>query len=348
MMQTEPFAFSADSIELPFFQRALKGTDEEKNALSALFFKALETPTGREMLKCALNAGYSFSFDEGMTQSGACDSEAKSIILNSGRAVGIQLSTLVHESRHALQAERSPKYPALFRTADQIKYRRAIEADAYACECAFVSEITPLYPEVREEALKHGMPVLKTYEKTLEGTGDSFTAMSEAFKAWYDYPPYQKAYDRWHKEDIVMIAEHGLKNDYNGYFMTHFSSADVAKVCSFRGREYIDPAFLETPRAFSVSDADKEEILAVTRRYALLVGRLSCDGSVEKMFSREDPTGEKKRVEERAEALALREKESSKEKSPDMSEPVQNKTEPEKKADFWQKIRAKMTRFGGR
>lgn len=68
-----------------FFVRALKGTGEERAALSALFDAALRTPTGRGMLEGAVGAGYSFAFEEGLdanSQSGACDSALKAIVLN--------------------------------------------------------------------------------------------------------------------------------------------------------------------------------------------------------------------------------------------------------------------------
>lgn len=333
-----------------FFVRALKGTGEERAALSALFDAALRTPTGRGMLEGAVGAGYSFAFEEGLdanSQSGACDSALKAIVLNPKCSFGAQLSTLVHEACHALQAERGPKYPSLFCVADQMKYHRAIEADACAHECAFICEAKAFCPEVREDALKRGMPMLETYERVAEGTGDFRAAMNAAFKSWYDYPPYQKAYDRWHKEDVRTIAEHGLKKDYNGYFMTQISSEKVAALCLYREKPYVEPEFLETPQAFSVPDADKEEILEITRRYALLVGRLSCDRSVERMFSREDPTGENKRVaEHKAREVAF--VKSSKETAAPPAVPVQDRRDPKKSIDFWKKIRGKITRFGGR
>lgn len=163
--------------------------------------------------------------------------------INPKCSVQAQLSTLVHEACHALQAERSVKYPSLLCVADQMKYHRAIEADACAHECAFIYEIKDEHPEVRESALSRGMPMYETFERVLSETDDSVLAMGEAFKSWYDYPPYQKAYDKWHKEDVRIIAEHGLKKDYNGYFMKQMPSEDVVKICLYDGKSYISPDF---------------------------------------------------------------------------------------------------------
>ena len=336
------------------FSEALQGSRDEQIKMFALIETALKSKTGRDMLQGALQTGYVFSFEEGLdanSQSGACDSGLKTIFINPKCSVQAQLSTLVHEACHALQAERSVKYPSLLCVADQMKYHRAIEADACAHECAFIYEIKDEHPEVRESALSRGMPMYETFERVLSETDDSVLAMGEAFKSWYDYPPYQKAYDKWHKEDVRIIAEHGLKKDYNGYFMKQMPSEDVVKICLYDGKSYISPDFLETPRAFSIPDADKKEILEITSRYALLIGRLSCDIYLSKMFSREDPTGENKRREETALRHETAEKKDETSVSPKTEpQPAPSSENGKKRKDqsFWNKVRGKMIRFGGR
>ncbi len=290
---------------------AFEGNEEEKAAFGQLCRAAMSIPAGYDVLSQAFSAGYRFAYEAGMDeggQSGACDAGTKSILLNPRCSFEAQLSTLVHEARHAFQNENGPATSAFYNTADMIKLHRAIEADAAAYEMSFVVQAKEAYPRMYEETAARGFPMLPAYEKALAETGDGRAAMEACFKSWYVCAPYQERYDKWFIDDIRYIAGHGQKRGYDGYFMAETSSEKILNMCRLNGRPYVSPEFLETPQAFSLSDADRETVLKITRSYADSMGRISSDRSVERMFSYDDPTGEKKRAKEAAEQEALRQK----------------------------------------
>lgn len=129
--------YKNDSLSVPV---QLKGSGLEKRRLTHLVNTLAQSPLGKMQLENAAKEGYTIAFEymDGAYGSCGCDKE-KCIALNPVFSDKTLISTLAHESRHALQYSRGlPPNFLQYDIATEAKMWRAAEADAEA-SAAFCS-----------------------------------------------------------------------------------------------------------------------------------------------------------------------------------------------------------------
>ena len=261
---------------------------EEKASFEKIIDAVMKTKEGRSTLKALADLGYTYAFERGKF-GGFCNSIEKKIVINPALSFEYNVQTAVHEGRHAIQASlKSENVPlsCIMQTASYLRYSRAIEADASAHEAAFAYECKDILPEVYQEAKKRNAPMFKAYVDEMEKSGNGRKAMQASFAAWYEYDYYRDFYDNDHKNMIKAVCDWGKKHKYGDFFREEYSGSDALKLCVYRGKPYMTEEFLNTGKAFSISQKDKKDIAKMIKDYVKAVPEAKMDMSVLKMRER--------------------------------------------------------------
>ena len=267
---------------------------EEKNAVKEgvlfeeIIDSVVQTKKGRETMMALSKLGYTFAFEKG-NFGGFCAPDSKKIVINPTFSFEYMLQTAVHEGRHAIQysleGQGRPAYEDT-QIASSLRLHRAIEADAVAHEMAFVYECKDVLPQVYESAKKQNLPMFRAYVEEMEKSGDQRKAMQACFASWYECDYYRDYYDLWHKNGFKQVSDWAKQAQYKDAFKEEYSADNVLKMCLYKGHSYMAAEFLNTGKAFSITQEDKKEIFGMMQSYAQAVPGAKADASVLKMRER--------------------------------------------------------------
>ena len=104
--------------------------------------------------------------------------------------------------------------------------------------------------------------------------------------SWYECDYYRNYYDNWHKDGFKEFCDWAKKEQYKDCFKVEYPAEDVLKMCLYEGKPYMTTDFLNTGKAFSISQQDKKEISDMMRDYAAAVPGAVADKSVLSMRER--------------------------------------------------------------
>lgn len=273
---------------------AFCATSQERAAREGMMFEALvdavmETKKGAETLTALADLGYTFAFEAGNFD-GMCMPKNKKILLNPYEKIERLMSVVVHEGRHAIQAELAVKdAPEIqdMQAASYFRKSRAIEADATAHEMAFIYETRESDPAVYRHAEKRNLPAFRAFVDEMDSSGDERKAMQASFEAWYETPRYIEFYDGYHAGCVQKVAAHAVSSGYKGAFSTEYKNEDILKMCLHNGESYIAPEFLDSPKAFSLAQGHKQTMAEAVEKYETAVPGAQKDRSFMKMYTRE-------------------------------------------------------------
>ena len=261
----------------------------EKERFEKLLETAYQTPLGKEIIDNVVKLGYTFSYEDlsASHAAGMCYGDLKTIQIDPKFPEESQITTIVHEMRHAVQSDLWQKnfggmHQSALEAADFIKYNRAAEADACAYQSGFLYQLKDVWPEAVPDTENMQIPMAKAYFNEMEKTGDTRAAMNASFKSWYDYEHYQEAYERNHSETLVKWSENA-----SGCFKTPISNADILSTNLYEGTSYVEEDFLETDIALALSQKRKEVVSEALAKYGERYG-FSAEASLDKMVRRED------------------------------------------------------------
>lgn len=269
--------------------------DAEKKLLTEMLDIISSTPEGKKLLDQTIKNGYSVAFDAFRGNSdGFMSGESKQIILcpgNHSSAAALAV-TAFHEMVHGVQNERTDVFSngSRLTMADQIKFQRATEAAACMEESRFAYQIKDAHPEVERHVSQ--FPMFGAYKAEMNKSGDAGKAGEAAFKAWYGYKEFQSFYEDQDNGNIVYALNDARKKGVKTALTGEMPSAEVLNTAFISAdmAQKIDPAFLESKEAFSLSDESAKHLKAVAGNYAKAAGAKSVDASIDRMYSRE--TGE--------------------------------------------------------
>lgn len=274
---------------------AFKGTskeaqESEKQAFAGLMHLAMQVPEGRETVVALAEMGYSFAFEATAGCDGFCSPNRKKIVLNPNSSVESLLPVFVHEGRHAIQDNlKSTNEPPLEKMCISSMYQdgRATEADAYAHEMAFIYQMKDVYPSVYETMEAKKSPIFEAFVGEMNRSGDEKKAMQQTFESFYDFERIRDFYDGWHKDWVKEGVRVAVANrDTRAFSDQKYAAADVLKKCVYQGEPYMDEAFLNSPKAFSLSAEDKKEVTGLMDGYVSAVKGAKADKSVMTMYTR--------------------------------------------------------------
>lgn len=272
---------------------AFCASSEDKAKREGMMFEALveavmETRKGRETLTELSELGYTFAFEVGNFD-GMCMPKDKKILLNPYEKIERLMTVIVHEGRHAIQAELTAESAPAFQdtqVASYYKKSRAIEADATAHEMAFIYETRDVDPAVYQHAAERNLPMFRAFVDEMDKSGDEKKAMQASFEAWYETPRYIDFYDKFHKERAQLIVNQAVPQNYTDAFSKEYRNEDILKMCLYDGKPYINPEFLDSKKAFSLAENHKKDLEGIMESYEKAVPGAGKDRSFLKMYSR--------------------------------------------------------------
>lgn len=218
--------------------KKLCGTEQERARLSNLINTiAGGSEIGKAILEQAAANGYTLSMAFMMDAAGSCNSEKKQIVLNPSCSQDMLVSSLVHEARHAEQAERATWTGArgAFTMKTDLMLSRAEEADAQAAAAAACYEIKvktgnsgPLYSMYDTDPC-----IVSALTKAAEGKDAPVTdkMMQAAFKGWYRNDDMVIAYEECYQ--VAQMEYASRKKDFSQtpYNKILSSSQIVTAIC---------------------------------------------------------------------------------------------------------------------
>ncbi len=222
-----------------------------------------ESPVGREVLEAAKQTGTRFRLDNSLTEcSGVYSYEERSILLNAKESDAYLATTMVHEARHAWQAEQAVQLDPSLNVKSFFMTGFAIEADAVAREAYFANDVRGKHPEIWQTLLEDKYaPVAHAFQEGIRRNNMLRDGLDSAFQAWYtvsSVPLYGA--------DYVNFLEKSCKNPVcasRREFLNTSVSAEqlAAAICTQRGETYLrNPAVLESPEKLNLREEDKERL----------------------------------------------------------------------------------------
>ena len=246
------------------FQKIL-GTEYERARISNVINTiARGSKIGKAVLEQAAANGYTLYMDFMTDASAACFVDKKKIVLNPSFPQETLISSLVHEARHAEQAERATwtGERGAFTMKTELMLSRAEEADAQATAAAACYEI--------RATTGNGAPLRNMYEtdpyivgaltNAAEGKNATVTdkMMQAAFKGWFDNDEIVIAYEQCYQ--VAQMENASRKKDYSRtpYNKTLSSAQIVTAFCvNPDGKSYFaDDKNVLTDRRLSAVNAN--------------------------------------------------------------------------------------------
>lgn len=177
------------------------------------------TEIGKKTLENAARNGYSLKMASLRNVGGFCNSQKKTIVLNSDFSESFLVSTLIHEARHAEQAmnETWTGDRGSFVVESDLMLSRAKEADAQAIAAAACFEIRsntgnsmPFDAMYNKDSC-----IIEAMEKAAESENSPVTEkmLQAAFKGWYDDLEKVEAYEKGYQCEQMQYAT--AKGDYS-------------------------------------------------------------------------------------------------------------------------------------
>lgn len=210
------------------------------------------SPTAAEVIDDAQSRGCRYDFMSGIDgYVGFYDARTNSVCLNVMLSNEELVTTLVHESRHAVQPNCLLSAGKNIRTNLQIN--RSKEADAMAFECSAAFEMQNNYPKAWHLFKKEHPQIAVAYAREIKQSGDRNFAVGEAFKAWHDDMDYVSEYDR----DVIRYLSFQAKRTGKKFLTENMMPREISGLfCMHHGKGYLnDPDFLSSKRALGVSES---------------------------------------------------------------------------------------------
>ena len=241
----------------------------EKQILKDVFDIIEEVPETKKLLDDVAKQGYKFFFqrDTGKAE-GCCYANEKVIMLNPtimDNTAEIAIAT-VHEMTHAMQCKNLgdiTKNASALNMADQIKLARAKEAGAVLQESAFASQILEKHPEAKDYVESN--PMVMAYIDEMNKSGDKGKAAEKCFKEWYEFEPYQRAYEDQHIDHIIFDLDHSSKK--NLHLQASMTAEEIIGKCIYSEdhKKAVPPEFLNSPEANRLSEKGKKRLDIVSK-----------------------------------------------------------------------------------
>lgn len=275
------------------FEQTRSPQEEEKKLLSDVLDLISSVPEGKKLVDDVSAMGFTIHFDafHGNTD-GCMYGEQKHIMLRpcGHSSVAALAATAFHEMTHAVQNERSGQLlgdSSRLIIADQFKFQRAAEAAAWAEEAKFAYQIKDKHPEVLIHVAH--FPMYWAFSDEMEKSGDIGKAGEAAFKKWYGFKHYQNTYEKNHVSNICYnLLHHRLAEDKNAMRETISSQETLDHVfISEDVKKSINPEFLTSKEAFSLSKSAVEKMDKEVYEYTSYVWRRKEDKSHHNMYSYE-------------------------------------------------------------
>lgn len=222
-----------------------------------------ESPVGRDVLEAAKQTGTRFRLDNSLTEcSGIYSYEERSILLNARESDAYLATTMVHEARHAWQAQQAIQLTPSLDVKSFFMTGFAIEADAVTTEAYFANDVRGKHPEIWQTLLEDKYaPVAHAFRDGIRRSNMVRDGLDRAFQAWYTVSSVPQ-----YGADYVDFLEKSCQNPVcasQREFLNTSVSAEqlVAVLCSHRGETYLrSPAVLESPEKLNLPEADKERL----------------------------------------------------------------------------------------
>ena len=226
-------------LETPF---EIKGSKKARRALTAVINRTAKSEAGRAVLEKAAKAGYAIKDEYLEGAFGACDGDAKLILLDSRFLKDKLVSTLAHEARHAEQMENGAikGYDPTKTIASALVEKRLMEGDAVAYSllvCDQLYEQGDLKPAV---VMAHQAPeMFKGFQdgKRQSPTGDKVKdAMTGAVLGWFFSERMKIRYERIHIANPLSLGLNLKTNPADLKTVDYAQS--IAKICAFNRKPY--------------------------------------------------------------------------------------------------------------
>lgn len=242
----------SSGLDIPEYTFENRLPNDKSGRMRRLLDRAAKySPTAAEVVEDARKRGCRYDFMSGIDgYIGFYDMRSNSVCLNLMLSDEELITTLVHESRHAVQPNCLISIDRNIRTNLQIN--RSKEADAMAFECASAFEMRDRYPKAWFLFKKDHPHIAVAYAKKIKQDGNKIFALGEAFKAWHDDAEYAAEYDR----DVIRFLSSNILKNGKKFLSENMSPREISGLfCSHKGKEYLDDRdFLSSPRALAVSE----------------------------------------------------------------------------------------------
>ncbi len=276
-----PALIKTYSDEKPAVPLKLNGSNIEKRRLTHLINTLAQSSLGKELLENAAKEGYTLGFEYMPDAYGYCarDDKTKHIALNPLCGDSSLITTLAHESRHAMQYSRGLPFEFLqYNIATEAKMWRAAEADAEASAAFCALELRALtgkaaawnkFSEKTPKTKKAIKKILSGSESVRQLRAKQDVIMQTAFKSWFENTPivdlYEKGYLYSQLSRMTRKSEKDRAEDYKKYPMNKAltSAQIVQKYCrTAEGACYFenDPNILDTQQEMSGITDDTRRI----------------------------------------------------------------------------------------
>ncbi|MCQ2913897.1 MAG: hypothetical protein MJ247_01725 [Alphaproteobacteria bacterium] len=268
--------------------------EEEAKELKQVFDLISSVPEGKKLIDEVAKAGFQFSLQAFSGNNDGCMYGQRKLIMLcpvNHNSIASLATTAFHEMVHAVQDTRTNQLlsnSSKLNIADQFKFQRACEAAAWTEEARFAYQISKDHPEV----LKHvsQFPMYQAFDEEMKKSNDMDKAGNAAFKAWYNYPHYQQAYEKDHIANITF----GLKNAENAYnrkcLRESISNEQVMDSIFLTDslKKAVEPEYLTSPEALSITPAGLDRIKKAESKYTSIFFFKDNDKSYMSMYSTEN------------------------------------------------------------
>ncbi len=242
----------SSGLDIPEYTFENRLPNDKSGRMRRLLDRAAKySPTAAEVIEDARNKGCRYDFMSGIDgYIGFFDVRSNAVCLNVMLSNDALITTLVHESRHAVQ-------PTCLMSADRnirtnLQINRSKEADAMAFECAAAFEMQDKYPKAWYLFKKDHPHIAVSYAREMKKNADRLFALGEAFKAWHDDAEYVSEYDG----DVIKYLSSRVWRTGRKFLTENMPPREVAGLfCTHKGKGYLDdPDFLSSPRALTVGE----------------------------------------------------------------------------------------------
>lgn len=290
--ETQNRQLGGGALTMAFTQK--RAPQESEKALLKEVLDIVESvPLGKQLLDQVAALGYTTYFESVLGKdSGSASFQNKTIMLCPGlhTSAASVATTLVHEMVHCVQEDRSGNMfqnIAEYKTADQVKYLRAIEAGAWQTGADFAWQIKDRHPEILKDMQK--FPMYSAYDAEMKASADREKANAAAFREWYTFDWYKQSYNQAHLSIITSGISQKISSGDSKSLQKEIPNEEILSYAVLTPEQHknISPAFLNSTVAFSLPEEMAERITSATKKYNdtfLFKSKKLLDTSISEMY----------------------------------------------------------------